>query len=210
MIYIVKQGDCISSIAAKFGLFPDTISRHSNNTSFGDKNKELEILKPGDEIFVPEKGIREEGCGTEEKHSFRRLGVPAYFRIQLLDMELEPRASERVTFEIDGKSKWVTTDEDGWIEEPISPTAKEVILSIFEDEEELFYEFWLGELDPITEISGIQQRLCNLGFYHGRITGEINEETTYGIEGFQRFFDLEPDGKLTDTTIAQIEETHKD
>jgi len=47
------------------------------------------------------------------------------------------------------------------------------------------YDFNLGELDPATEISGIQARLLNLGLYNGEINGTLDDDTREAISHFR-------------------------
>jgi hypothetical protein len=47
------------------------------------------------------------------------------------------------------------------------------------------YDFTLGELDPATEISGVQARLLNLGLYDGEINGTLDDDTREAISHFR-------------------------
>jgi peptidoglycan hydrolase-like protein with peptidoglycan-binding domain len=46
------------------------------------------------------------------------------------------------------------------------------------------FELKLGHLDPYDTISGLQQRLNNLGFACGDPTGEMNEGTKLAMRSF--------------------------
>ena len=74
--YIVKQSDCISSIAFKYGFFPDTIWNDSKNSKLKQDRKDPNVLLPGDEVYIRDKEEKEESCASEERHSFRKKGVP--------------------------------------------------------------------------------------------------------------------------------------
>lgn len=206
--YKVKQGDCISVIAYKFGFFPETIVSHSNNSKLRELRNEMEILCQDDEIFIPEKKQRTENCNTDQRHRFCRKGVPAILHIQLLDLDLEPRAYLKVMLSVEEKSKWITTDDKGWIQEPILPNAKKAIITIPEDEENIEYEFFLGGVDPITELTGVQQRLVNLGFYSGPVDGKLTEETQNSLELFQRRYELEETREPDERTLNKLETVH--
>ena len=52
----------------------------------------MNVLAPGDVVFIPEKEEKEESRGVESKHTFKRKGVPAQLKLQFLDAEGEPRA----------------------------------------------------------------------------------------------------------------------
>ena len=204
--YIVKQGDCISSIAFKYGFFPDTIWDDSKNSKLKQDRKDPNVLKPGDEVYVRDKEEKEESCASEKKHRFKRKGVPERLRIQFMDEEDKPRANEAYVLEIDGELSEGQTDGDGKVEIPIPPNAKKGKISFRDSGDE--YELDLGDLDPITETSGIQARLSNLGFYKGDIDGKMSEELERAIHKFKEAKELEPNGRLDETTRSKIKEAY--
>ena len=79
--YTVKQGDCISSIAQKHGLFWDKVWNHPKNANLQERRKDPNVLSPGDVVFVPDKDEKEESGATEQRHRFKRKGVPEKLRI---------------------------------------------------------------------------------------------------------------------------------
>jgi hypothetical protein len=203
--YIVKQGDCISSIAFKYGFFPDTIWNDSKNSKLKQDRKDPNVLKPGDELYIRDKEEKEESCASEERHSFKKKGVPEIFNIQF-KINDEPRANEAYVLDIDGELSEGQTDENGIAEIWIPPNAKKGKISFRDREDE--YELDLGDLDPITEISGVQQRLQNMGFYKGDIDGKMSDELEQAIRIIQERHDLEPTGKLNEATRDMIQEEH--
>ena len=76
-----------------------------------------------DEIFVPEKRIKEVSKGTEAEHTFKLKGTPCKLKIRLLELG-KPRANEDYVCDIDGNLTNGKTDGDGNIEQFIEPTAK--------------------------------------------------------------------------------------
>lgn len=204
--YTVRQGDCISSIAFKYGLFPDTIWNDSKNSTLKQERKDPNVLMPGDIVYVREKEEKEESCESEKKHRFKRKGVPEKLRIQFLDEEDKPRANEAYTLEIDGALSEDETDQEGKVEIWIPPNAKEGKLTFRESGEE--YELDLGELDPIEEITGVQARLGNLGFYDGDIDGKMSDELENAIRDFQEKKGLESTGKLDEPLRKKLEQAY--
>jgi hypothetical protein len=65
------------------------------------------------------------------------------------------RTNEPYTLEIDGNLVNGTTDEHGRIEEPIPPDARRGVLLVGEPPDEHILN--LGHIDPIEEISGVQE-----------------------------------------------------
>jgi hypothetical protein len=54
-----------------------------------------------------------------------------------------------------------------------------------DDEPFACYDFEVGGLDPAKEMSGIQARLLNLGFYQGDLSGELDDDTRDAITQFR-------------------------
>ena len=201
--YTVKQGDCISSIAFKFGYFPDTIWNDRKNSELKKKREDPNVLLPGDVVRIRDKEEKEESCATKQLHRFRRKGVPEKLVIQF-KREGEPRAKEEYILEIDGVLFDGKTDPEEMIKHFIPPNAKKAKITFRKTGEE--HKLDLGNLDPITEISGVQQRLQNLGFFSGPVDGEMNEPLEQAIREFQESNEKEPTGKLDDTTRNMIQE----
>ncbi len=203
--HTVKQGECLSSIAVKYGHLPDKIWDDSKHAKLKEKRKDPNVLYPGDVIFVPDKVEKEESGGTKQRHRFRKKGVPAKLRLQLMDDD-EPRANENYILEIDGNQNLGTTDGDGKLEHKIPPNAKDARLILCEGEEE--YVLKLGNMDPSAEIFGAQARLNNLGFGCGKESGVINKETKTALQRFQEHHQLEVSGELDEATSNKLIKVH--
>lgn len=207
--YIVKQGECIDSIAFKHGHFWETLWNLSENTELKQKRKDPSVLFPGDEVFIPDKREKTESGATDQRHRFRKKGVPAYLRLQLLDEEDAPRAEVEYILNVDGSLYQGKTDSEGYIEEvPISPKAQKATLSVVEDGEEIDYEFLLGYVDPIDEVSGQQERLSNLAYYSGPINGVYDEMTIDAVKAFQKKHKLKETGEMDSTTLEKLKQIH--
>ena len=207
-IHRVDKGECISSIADAYGFSPTTVWNDGANAQLKGSRANPDILYPGDEISIPDKRAKEESGDTEQRYRFRRLGVPAYLRLRLLDYEHNPRADLDYSLDIDGESRTGTTDGDGRIEEPIPPSAIRALLVIDTDQRHEEYEIPLGHVDPPSEIEGAQGRLKNLGLDCGAVDGDVGERTTAALKQFQRLRGLEPTGQMDDTTRGELESAH--
>jgi len=197
--YKVRKGDCISSIAKKNGLLWETIWNHSDNSDLKNLRKDPNALLPGDMVFVPEKEQKLESCATEQKHSFRALGIPAKMKIQMLADD-KPRANNRFRIYVDKKLLCEgTTDGDGFIEEAIPPackSAKVVVLDDQDNEDIYFLDF--GSLDPIETEEGVKKRLFNLGY-------DV-EDLGAAVTGFQQNQKLKETGTVNDETRSKLKE----
>ncbi len=219
--YTVEQGDCISSIAFDHNMFPDTIWDHADNAELKKKRKDPNALLPGDVVVIPDKELKEEQCQAEQKHRFKRKGVPEKLRIQFLtgdEKDDAPRKGIPYTLDITTKGgrpvpqKKGKTDNDGFLDEPIPPDAVRGIIILGEDEDEELHEIALGHIDPIDTISGIQARLNNLGYGCGDEDGALGPMTGNAIRDFQADNDLEVlsgDFEFDDIDQATLDKVEK-
>ena len=197
--YTVKQGDCIASIAFAHGLFPDTLWDHPDNKEIKDKRKDPNILLPGDTLIIPEKEEKKENCSTEKKHSFRKRGVPAKFKIQLL-IEDDPIKNQPYSLFFDGEfGPEGQTDGNGFVEGSIPPNVKTGKIIVGPPEERLSFSLDFGTLDPLDTDEGILKRLENMGY-------EAAENPGAAIEAFQEKEKLEVTGEIDQATRDRIKE----
>ena len=201
-VHTVSRGESIASISSKFGLPEDTVWLHASNATLREKRPDPDLLLEGDKVFIPEVTIRQETGATEQRHRFRRKGIPRKLRVRLHDCIDEPLRGEKVQIDVDGLVARATTDAEGWLEHPIDPQARKA--SVYLTNGDVF-EFQLGHLSPPRTTIGLQQRLLNLGFYEGPIDGASSDELTMAIVAFQESEGLPlngiPDAQTIDALI---------
>jgi len=204
--HVCTQGDCVASIAEAHGFFPPTIWDHASNRSLKERRgNDGYVLLPGDEIIVPDRESRDEDCATEAKHRFRRKGVPEKLHLKLVGDDGKPLASVEYQLDIEGKLLEGSTDAGGNIEHPIPPGARRARLRVPAQEIEMSIP--LGNLDPVDEVIGVQQRLNNLGYACG-LTGMEDPETAGAVSRFQADHDLNITGEANDQTRDKLKGEH--
>ena len=189
-VHVVKQGECLNSIADQYGFFWNTLWNHERNAELKERRQNPNVLMAGDRVFIPEKRQKEETGETTKVHTFRLKGIPVKLNVQLLDIGGSVRTNIRYTLTVDGKRTTGVAGDDGMVSEVIPPRARRAQLSLETGEE---YELDLGYMNPVEYTSGVQARLKNLGYYKGEISGTLDDETRKAIHKFQR------DKQLTDT-----------
>ena len=205
--HVVKRGECIESIALAHGFLPDTLWSHPDNAQLKRERKDPSLLLPGDRVQVPDPRLRQEQGADGQKHRFRRKGLPSRLRVRIL-RDGEPRKNEPYTLNIDGRLSQGSTDGDGVVEVPVPPNAQRGTLTVGQDEkDQQKFELRLSGLDPVASITGVQQRLENLG-YPCPASGELDEPTRSALADFQRACDLEATGEPDQKTCDKLAAEH--
>jgi hypothetical protein len=206
--YKVKQGECIESIAYQHGLFWETIWNDPKNSELKRIRGNPNALLPDDKVYIRDKEEKEVPCASEQRHRFRRKGVPAVFQVKLLDGD-KPRTDLPYTLVIDGDITFSgNTDSQGIIKHGIPPDAKVGKLVVGQGQDKEEYHFGLKHLDPVDEPTGIQARLANLGYYTGPIDGDIGPRTKAALSRFQNKHGLEQTGEPDQDTIDKLKQVY--
>jgi hypothetical protein len=205
--HTVKQGDCLDSIAAQYGTTTQRIWDHADNASLRQLRKDPNVLHVGDVVKVPREP-RQETVKSGRTHQFRLVGQATILSVQLLDALREPLKNQPYLLRIEGENRYGTTDDEGRINEAIPATV--TLARLFVGEGQIPFEFELGAVDPISELSGVQARLNNLGFDAGPEDGILGPKTEHALEAFQISAGIEPSGKLDDDTRDALFKAHNE
>ncbi len=206
--YIVKQGDCINSIAFKFGFFPKTIWDHTKNASLKELRKDPSILFEGDRVFIPEKDQKNEIAFFDKRNRFKMKGVPAKLCLKIFSYDNEEMKNASYKLEIGGNITEGKLSSNGVLNISIPPNIKKAKLIVEDDTNLITYILNIGNLDPLETISGIQERLNNLGFDCGMINGQFNSKMGEALKKFQKNHNLEITGKINKETKDKLKEVH--
>lgn len=199
--YRAGAGDCVNSIAFEHGFYPDTIWNDAGNSELREKRKNMDTLFPGDLVTIPEKRRRDETCGAEQRHRFKRKGYPKVLRIQLKRLD-RPLGNKPYQIQIDRSPTILSgvTDASGYLSVSIPPNAMTAHLFVGDNQ----YTLLLGHLRPVDTTYGIQQRLAHLNLYHQTPNGTMDAATIAALKSFQREHDLEVTGKPDEATKAAL------
>lgn len=206
--YVVKPGECISSIAYEHGHSWETILNDPANQELKRIRKDYHVLLPGDRVTIPPICQKQVSVETDKLHIFQLAGVREIFRMRFLDAADEPRANLPYVLDIDQKSFSGTTDGRGELKQSIPPNARRGRLVLGSGEDSEIIELRLGDLNPSGTVTGAQARLTNLGFECGAIDGMPGPQTRKAVMRFQKVRRLEQTGDLDDQTIKELEEMH--
>jgi N-acetylmuramoyl-L-alanine amidase len=212
--HTVKQGDCLSSIAKKYG-FPDykVIWDDGSNAQLKQKRKDPNILFPGDVVVIPDIDLKQVDKSTEQKHNFVLDVETVKLQLIVKDDEGKPYANCRYELKIDDKKFDGTTDGSGKIIQEIAPDASSGEVALYSKEGEAesvitVFKLELGHLDPVAEMTGIQARLNNLGFICGKVDGIIGPMTEDALKAFQAKNGLSVTGSADQATKDKLAQLH--
>jgi Putative peptidoglycan binding domain len=133
-------------------------------------------------------------------------------RIRLVpkDTNEQPYASKRYRLAVQNKVMTGDTTVEGLIEQVIPADASAGELTLWIDssnENALRISLFIGYLDPVEKIEGVQARLNNLGFSCGKVDGILGEKTLAALHAFQTGTGLST-RELDDETRQKIVQVH--
>jgi hypothetical protein len=205
--HVVTPGECISSIAKDMGHLWETIWNDPGNADLRTIRKDRNVLMPGDRVHVPPLREKWEPGQSEMRHRFRRKGQPEVFRVRVL-RDGEPRGNQPYTLLVDNDEHQGTTDADGKLSCPIAPNARRAILTVGIPTDTEVYDFMLGGIDPIDELSGMQGRLNSLGFDCGPVDGKLGPHTERALRQYQQRRRLTVTGQPDAATKQKLREDY--
>ncbi len=209
-LHRVQQGECLSTIAARYRAGSwQALHDHPDNAELKKARPNPNILLPGDEVFVPDDGEEKQvECATGKLHRFKLKQALAGLRVVLRDAEGNTFGGKKYVVAVGGREIEGVTDGDGLVEVevPLGERAATLRAWLYEDDDpddpDIEYELLLGHLDPAKSVTGVQERLRNLGF---RVPddGKLGEETARAIQRFRDQHALVPEGdELIDDALC--------
>ena len=200
----ISVGENIFEIAARTGFSAEYLWDLPQNKKLADLRIHMNVLLPGDILHIPDPPPFSRSCAMHQRHVFRRKGIPPKLRLQMLEEGI-PKANMKFSLTVNGVTLTGVTDAEGTLEAFVPADAVDGELLL---EDQSIYQLQFGELNPPNEITGIQNRLNNLGFDCGTPTGEWNAETSAALLYFQASVSLPETGELDDATPAEVEAAH--
>jgi hypothetical protein len=205
--YQVQPGDCMASIAHQYGFTWQTLWNLPANAEL-KRQRQPNLLLPGDYVTIPAIRLREESRPTDQLHKFQVVGQSCRLRLRFLDDKKQPRTGVAYVLTIDGKTTRGTLDGAGSLNVPIPADASQgsILLQTGPDPE--IYPLNLGHLDPDSSPTGIRGRLNNMGFSCAS-DGNWDADLQAAIKRFQIANDIPPTGELDDQTRQALKEGHQ-
>lgn len=210
--YVVRPGDGMSAIAEAHGFFWQTLWDLPANASLKAARDNPEVLIAGDRLTIPDPRIKSVSRAIDQRHVFRRRGVPVRVVFTVADAVDGPFANVRYTLAV-GRNRYEgRTDGEGRLQQWVVPSAQHGELVVWPERppfpETLRWRLKLGHLPPIGTVTGVQGRLNNLGFACGAQDGEIGPSVRAALVAFQRRYDLPESGEIDEATRVKLAEIY--
>ena len=205
--HVVRDGECISLLAAQRGLKSSDVFDHPANAALKALRPNLNVLLPRDRVAIRAVEQKDVAKPTNTKNVFALNDEPVFLRIQLLDRD-QPVKNEPFTLSVGALKFAGVTEADGTIKVQVPPGATQGFLSVGPPTNVLQMNLKLGSLHPVESDTGVQQRLQNLGFDCGKIDGLIGPRTRGRIRDFQGKNGLLVNGVVTPETRNLLKAKH--
>lgn len=212
---IVQQGECMCSIARKFG-FPDPqrLLGAPENEQICRTRSNLNVLAPGDEVFVPRIEPRTISVPASSETQVVLVSENVTVRMLLVDEFGNPWAGKKCELSyLDGDRSVITQGAvgvDGVAEFPVPAVLQSANFSIGlgnDNTSPRALMINIGHLDPINQPAGVQARLANLGYGCG-VDGQLGPQTRAAIAAFQNDHGLASSGTMDEATRTKLTQIH--
>jgi hypothetical protein len=211
--HCIRQGETIYSLAKRKGCLAETIWNHPANGELKRRRRNPGILLPDDWIFIPDPRRHEESGATESRHRFKLRSPRHALVLQVIPSSLpvhensrKPRRAISYTLSIGDRTIEGETESEGIIRvDHVPPDADRAILTIMGRTIQVL----IGHMDPDDEVTGLQARLKNLGYYAGRIDGQMGPQLQAALRTFQALNGLAKTGEPTRETREKIRDLHR-
>jgi hypothetical protein len=211
--YVVRDRDCLASIADAHGFIWETLWELPENAELREARRDPYVLLPGDRVTIPPLRPTRHDCHTAARHTFRVRSRPEKLRVQLTAEGKGPRRDLPYTLEVAGRTITGVTDAQGRLEAWVPTGAREARLIIGDpalrerDPDNRWhnaeaYIVEIGELRPVDSFQGAADRLAALGFM------DPGDDLGATLVAFQTFHKLAPTGELDDNTQAKLFELY--
>jgi hypothetical protein len=216
--YVVRQGESLGTLAQRDGFDPDVVWNDPTNDDLRSKRTDPMVLAPSDIIYLPDPSAPANGTTlqTGAENAFTATPrPPLHARLILVDETGAPLAGQTVVVEgADPGAPPSKSEADGSvvIDFPYGQTSIRIQLP----DAGLELVAQRAFLDPVTEPSGLEQRLSALGLLptlpaiHDPDAAAIvaQEYQEAAIRAFQKKAGLPETGQIDDATQRALVDAH--
>ena len=206
--HIVQQGESVISLSKKYGISVEKIWNHPDNQGLKNKERTHGILFAGDELTIPDKEKKEVEISTNKFIKIRyRRKLKTNLNIKF-NRNGKPRSNEKYVLKIEDQELKGNLDNDGRMNVEIPVSAKEALLYLGDEGKQEKLKLKIGYLDPVSEVTGIKQRMRNMGMYYGKLDDSIDDAFLASLKMFQKKHNLSETGEVNEKTKQKVKEAY--
>lgn len=211
IVHEVVQGECTLMLADRFGHLPETVWEYAANDALHGKGKSMPILLPGDTLVIPPRRIAAVDVTVKHRYRIVRKRARTNFSVRFLGpLGLPYKGCQYLIGFYAGPDTALghrlgKTDDEGFLREFILPKVTSIEVDLKTDVGDQVYQFDVGALDPVKEMSGVVARLNNLGF---PCTAGDPDAIACAVATFQWCQQIDITGELDDDTRTRIAAAH--
>jgi hypothetical protein len=206
--YVVRTGDHLPLLAARMGFDADSVWNDPKNADLKKLRGSPNILCAGDVLYVPDPADRN-WLSVTPGTTNRFVGkVPKITLSLAFSQGGKAIAGEECVVRGLLPPNRFTTDGDGKLSLSVPVTTQ--ILDVEFPKIPLVRRIMVGHLDPVTEPSGVIQRLRSLGYISPRTAISPSDSAALGrvLAAFQKDQGLPATGTLDADTQKALEGAH--
>jgi murein L,D-transpeptidase YcbB/YkuD len=215
--YVIRHGESLATLSRRYGFDPDVVWKDEKNKSLREQRSDPLVLAAGDIVYLPEiKTHAPIPLQIGQNNVFTSPDrPPLYASLSFVDQEGTPLAGESFVIDENTDSPTQgTTKADGSIDLEV-PYGRPSITIHFPGRA-LAVIAGVACLDPVTEPSGLDQRLVALGILSDvsavadadAAAVVADEYRVAAIRAFQARSGLEETGEIDDDTIKALAGAH--
>jgi hypothetical protein len=200
--HVVRQGECMESLAARYGTTPAALLGEDRNRALRDARPDPSVLAPGDIVWVPADPPPRPRISSGGTHRFK--GKRATTPITLAVQDMAGGALDGKPYRlVVGRARYEgQTTSEGHVEERVPTCATLGELTVWpggtaDEGTALSWTVAFGGLDPASAPSGVAGRLENLGY-------PAVQDLEAALRSFQVAAGLAPTGTADEATVAAI------
>jgi uncharacterized protein involved in type VI secretion and phage assembly len=214
--YVVKQGEYLAKLAFVRGFDADDVWNDGKNADLKQKRPDPNVLAPGDVLQIPT--AKKEGQpiskGTTNPYTVNIPKVKVDLLFRDGDQPLADRPCEVLGLGAPDASLPQTTDGGGKLSLDVPVTTREFFVSFpgQDQKEGTALHYFMGDIDPVDEGSGVTQRLVNLGYLPAYFDDDADRAADLiknAVAAFQAENGLDPSGVVDDATRKALMDGHQ-
>ena len=211
--HVVRQGEYLAKLAFVHGFDADQVWTDPKNADLAQSRPDPNVLAPGDVIHIPtaKKEGQQINKGTTNRYEVKVPKVKVDLLFRDGDQPMAGEECEIVGLGEPGPDTPKATDGGGKLSLDVPVTTRELFVS-FPKREGMAFQFYVGDVDPVSDETGIATRLLNLGYLPSYFDDDPDEQGEWmkkAVAAFQAENGMDPTGDVDEATRKALQDGHQ-